>query len=78
MKKSPIKGHKFKTLIHIDAYRLEKGEELAKLGWAEIISDPENLVLIEWPEIVADVMPKNHDKIKIKHLDENSREFEIC
>jgi len=78
MKKSPIKGHKFKTLIHIDAYRLEKGEELAKLGWAEIITDPENLVLIEWPEIVADVMPKNHDKIKIRHLDETSREFEIC
>ena len=78
MKSYQLSGSSFQKLIHIDAYRLEKGEELAKLGWAEIISDPENLVLIEWPEIVADVMPKNHDKIKIKHLDENSREFEIC
>jgi len=78
MKNYKISKHPFQKLIHIDAYRLKKGEELAKLGWAEIISDPENLVLIEWPEIVADVMPKNHDKIKIKHLDENSREFEIC
>lgn len=78
MKKFSIRGSQFKTLIHIDAYRLEKGEELAKLGWAEIISNPENLVLIEWPEIVSDVMPKNHDKIKIKHIDEGSREFDVC
>ena len=78
MKSYQLSGFRFQKLIHIDAYRLEKGEELVKLGWAEIISDPENLVLIEWPEIVSDVMPKNHDKIKIKHIDETSREFDIC
>lgn len=77
MKKFPIIGFKFKTLIHIDAYRLEKGEELSKLGWAEIISDPENLVLIEWPQLVHEVIPKEHLQIHIKHLDENSREFEF-
>ncbi len=73
-----LKTYKLKNLIHIDAYRLKKGEELLKLGWADIISDPKNLVLIEWPEQVADIMPEDHLKIKIKHLDENSREFEIC
>ena len=65
-------------LIHLDAYRLKKGEELAKLGWADVISDPNNLVLIEWPENVADVMPDQHLKIKIKHIDEKSREFGFC
>src|SRR3989304_9211752 len=42
MKSYQLSGSSFQKLIHIDAYRLEKGEELAKLGWAEIISDPEN------------------------------------
>jgi tRNA threonylcarbamoyladenosine biosynthesis protein TsaE len=78
MKKYDIAGKAFEKLIHIDAYRLEKWEELAKLGWADIISDPKNLVLIEWPEKVADIMPDGHFKIKIKHLDQNSREFDIC
>jgi tRNA threonylcarbamoyladenosine biosynthesis protein TsaE len=81
MKKFKLKtkeAKSYKLLIHIDAYRLKKGEELKKLGWAEIISDPQNLVLIEWPEQVKDVMPKGHDKIKIRHLSEKSREFEIC
>jgi tRNA threonylcarbamoyladenosine biosynthesis protein TsaE len=77
MKRFGIPKNKFKNLIHIDAYRLEKGAELEKLGWADIISDPENLVLIEWPEQVHDVMPKEHMKIHIKHLDESSREFEL-
>ena len=78
MKKYPVAKHPFEKLIHIDAYRLEKGEELKKLGWADVISDPKNLILIEWPEKVGEVMPENHLKIKIKHLDENGREFEIC
>ena len=45
----------FKKLIHIDAYRLEKKEELEYLGWNEIISDPENLILVEWPEQVEGI-----------------------
>ena len=68
---------KFTHLIHIDAYRLDKSEELQHLGWQEVISDPNNLVLIEWPEIVEEIMP-NHVKISFKTLEkEDSREIEI-
>lgn len=68
---------KFENLIHIDAYRLESSAELLRLGWKEITSDPRNLILIEWPEKVSDIMPK-HIKIYLNHLEnENSREIEI-
>lgn len=68
---------KFTHLIHIDAYRLEKSEELLHLGWQDIISDPHNLILIEWPERVADIMPE-HIKISLKTLEnETSREIEV-
>jgi tRNA threonylcarbamoyladenosine biosynthesis protein TsaE len=77
MKSYALQDSRFKKLVHIDAYRLDSSSELSKLGWADIISDPENLVLIEWPERVSDIMPKGHIKIKIGHLDENSREIEI-
>ncbi len=67
----------FTHLIHIDAYRLEKSEELLHLGWKEIISDPKNIILIEWPERVSDIMPE-HIQIRLKVLDdENSREIEV-
>lgn len=67
----------FENLIHIDAYRLKNEKELEKLGWAEMISNPKNLILIEWPENVAKAIPKKHHKIKIFHKDSSSRIFEI-
>lgn len=66
----------FTHLIHIDAYRFEKSEELLHLGWKEIISNPQNLILIEWPERVADIMPE-HIRVNFGHISENSREIEV-
>ena len=72
-----LENRKFTHLIHIDAYRLEKSEELLHLGWNEIISDPHNLILIEWPEKVADIMP-GHIKINLKTLEKpDSRGIDI-
>lgn len=66
----------FKHLIHIDAYRIEKPEELLSLGFKKIISDPENLIVIEWPERISDIMPE-HIRIDLRHISENDREIEI-
>ncbi|MFZ2205700.1 MAG: tRNA (adenosine(37)-N6)-threonylcarbamoyltransferase complex ATPase subunit type 1 TsaE [Minisyncoccia bacterium] len=67
----------FKNLFHLDAYRLKNAEELFNLGWKEIISNPEHLVLIEWPENVKKAMPKKHHKILIAHTKEGHRSFKI-
>ncbi len=66
----------FQTLIHIDAYRIEKDEEMLNLGWQEIISDPQNLIFIEWPEKIISIMPK-HIKIYFEHKNENERKIII-
>lgn len=67
--------YNFKHLIHIDAYRLEGGAELATLGWHDLLVNPGNLIFIEWPEKVADVMPDNMLSISIEHLGEETREI---
>jgi tRNA threonylcarbamoyladenosine biosynthesis protein TsaE len=59
-------GQKFARLIHIDAYRLNGSEELHAIGWDEIIADPKNLVLVEWPEKVADAIPEYAIRIMIE------------
>ena len=72
-----LNNQNFQHLIHIDAYRLEKSEELLHLGWNELISDKNNLILVEWPEKVENIMPK-HIKINLKHTkDEGSRQIEM-
>lgn len=66
----------FKHLIHIDAYRLEKSEEMLRLGWREILSDQKNLILVEWPEQITDIMPP-HIHVKLEARSPEEREVEI-
>jgi tRNA threonylcarbamoyladenosine biosynthesis protein TsaE len=58
-----IEGKKFTHLVHIDAYRLKGAHELEMLGWKELLADPGNLILLEWPERVAEAIPQ--DAIRI-------------
>ncbi len=53
-------------LVHIDAYRLKGAHELEMLGWQELIADPANLILIEWPERVAEAMPETAIRISFE------------
>ncbi len=69
-------GGEFSRLIHIDAYRLDSGSELTALGWDDIVNDSENIILIEWPERVADILPKDIQMIHFNFIDENTREVE--
>lgn len=75
MKKYQIKNKKFKELIHIDTYRMEKKEEIKHLNWSQIISDKNNLIIVEWPELIKELIPKEVIEVKIKHLDKNTREI---
>lgn len=63
----------FKKLIHIDSYRLDLSSELLHLGWHDLLNHRENLIVIEWPEKVADILPKKHIEVKFNHVDETTR-----
>lgn len=59
-----LEGQQFIHLIHIDAYRLKGAEELSVLGWEAVLSESGNLVLIEWPERVPELIPDNAVRIR--------------
>ena len=63
----------FKQLVHIDAYRLEAGSDLAPLGFDELMQDANNLILLEWPEKVSDALPVPAVKISLVAHSNNSR-----
>lgn len=53
MKIYDTRNETFKKLIHIDAYRMEQRSELEALKFESVVSDPNSLVMIEWPENVG-------------------------
>ncbi len=62
-----LKTKSYKIIYHIDCYRLKKAKELLDLGLEEILINPKNIILIEWPEIVKKYLPKEAIWIKFKH-----------
>ena len=62
----PLKDTTFSNLIHIDAYRLEEGEDLNPIGFSDMLDDPNNLIVLEWPERVEGALPAWTNYISIK------------
>ncbi len=69
----PIQHKGYKFLYHIDAYRLESEKDLLKLGIKEILTNPKNIIMIEWADKVKRIVPKNATWIYLKHSDKNRR-----
>lgn len=74
MKKIKIPKTK-KNLYHLDCYRLEGIKDLKALNFEEILSSPNNLVFLEWPEKIKKALPSNTFWIKFKNIEENTREI---
>lgn len=66
-----------RVLFHIDLYRLEDKTSLKHLGLEEVFDNPENIVLIEWPEKVKDLLPKKTVKIFLKKISLTERQITL-
>lgn len=58
----------FTNFYHVDCYRLEKAEELLRLGWQNISSQNRNILLIEWPGKIKKLLPEDTVFIRFFHL----------
>jgi tRNA threonylcarbamoyladenosine biosynthesis protein TsaE len=79
MQSYSLSGKKFpwKNFYHLDAYRIKSSKEILKLGFEEIIKNNQNIVVVEWANIIKDVLPKNALWIKFEWLDKNERKIEL-
>jgi tRNA threonylcarbamoyladenosine biosynthesis protein TsaE len=64
-----------KSLIHIDAYRLESLD--SNIGLDEYIGYEKGYTFIEWPDFIKDLIPEDHIKINIKNIGDNNREITV-
>ena len=77
MKRFTIQDSGFKNFYHFDLYRLESKQEVLDLGFEEIVSDPKNIIAIEWPEKISSLLPITAVRLQFQHLEENKREITI-
>lgn len=68
---------KSRDLYHVDLYRLESEKEIEGLGLVDLLKNPDNIIVIEWPERMGTILPKNAWQISIETIGENEREIKI-
>jgi len=64
-----------KNFYHFDLYRIKNKKELKNLFIEDILLNKNNVVCIEWPERIKDILPEETIYIKIKILSENKRKI---
>jgi len=58
-KKFKIRNKDFKNFYHFDCYRIQKPKEILELDFKKIISEPQNIVAVEWAERIKKILPQN-------------------
>ncbi len=61
-------------IYHIDAYRVGP-KDILDLGWEEIVSEKNNVVIVEWAEKIRTIVPKRAIWIELKHLEDDKRKI---
>lgn len=65
-------------LYHLDLYRLRGGlAELETLGWSELRSDPEAIVVVEWADRVPEVLADADYRLVFSHAGGDARSITI-
>ena len=60
---------------HIDCYRLKNPQEILDLGFEEILSRKNTIVVIEWADRIKKILPKKRLNIKFEYLGKNKRKI---
>jgi tRNA threonylcarbamoyladenosine biosynthesis protein TsaE len=54
-------------VFHVDLYRTDGPRDLQNIAWDDIM-DSDALILIEWPERAASLLPADHLPIELQHV----------
>lgn len=64
-----------KMLYHLDLYRLQNEKEAEGIGINDLFSQKNNIVVIEWPEKIPSLLPKDTIHLYFAYVDEVTREI---
>ena len=67
----------FNNFFHVDCYRVQKPKELLGLGLKKIISNPKNIIAIEWANRIKKILPPKILILNFSFIDKNKRKIFI-
>lgn len=74
----PKRKNRPQLLVHIDCYRLSQPQEIIGIGLTDYLADSQTLIIVEWPEKILNLLPKNRIKmIRLETLSENKRKITL-
>jgi tRNA threonylcarbamoyladenosine biosynthesis protein TsaE len=62
----------FSSIFHFDFYRIHRLEEVYDMGYEDYFYSG-NLCLIEWPELIEEILPDEAIRVTIAELPDGSR-----
>ena len=67
------------NLYHVDLYRLEQvtKDDLATLGILDFSKDKKNVILVEWADKAASLLPGRYIRVEMEHKGKNVRSIII-
>jgi len=66
-----------KMLYHLDLYRINNSSDAFAFGINEYIYDKNAIILLEWPERIADILPEDTLFIKIEQAGKYKRTISL-
>lgn len=66
MRRYETADQQFHSLTHIDAYRIEKIDEMRVLGFAALLGEKDTIIGIEWAENIAELLPEHRIDLDFK------------
>ena len=64
------------TIYHMDLFRLKDVDEAIDIGIEDYLHS-DALCLVEWPEVVQEVLPINYTRVSIEMIDPSLRKIQI-
>jgi tRNA threonylcarbamoyladenosine biosynthesis protein TsaE len=64
-------------IFHLDLYRIIDENELLDLGFEDILEQHAKHIIIEWPQVAANLLPEKYVLLKFEKLGEGVRKIKI-
>ena len=74
---SPVGGRLEGAIFHFDFYRIKRLEEVYDMGYEDYFYQKNALCLIEWPELVEELLPDDALRVEISEESDGSRKIKV-
>lgn len=65
------------SIFHFDFYRIHDEEEVYDLGFEDYFNNTKDWQLMEWPELIPNLLPDAFTKIEIELLNNGKRKLKL-